>query len=66
MGVGFSLAVMQSWFEILSFSFFGVRVFLVSNARERFLHTPPSLGGVENKPHRTKKTEEEKKNRLLP
>ena len=41
MGVGFSLAVMPSSrrFEILcSFSFFGVRVFLVSNARERFTH----------------------------
>ena len=50
--IGFSLAVMQSSrrFEILcSFSFFGVRVFLVSNARERFTH------------HRTKKTEEEEK-----
>ena len=39
-------------FEILSFSFFGVRVFLVSNARERFTHQ--------------KKTEEEKKTDCYP
>ena len=53
--IGFSLAVMQSSrrFEILcSFSFFGVRVFLVSNARERFTHQ--------------KKTEEEKKTDCYP